>query len=77
MVMWEVEGGCPPYEGTLTAWYQDELQASMVLPLTESSGRMLDTPILHRGHWDRDYYLTITDSGGHRVHLVETITIGG
>ncbi len=76
-VSWSVEGGCPPFSGTVVAWYQDELHPSATYAVTETHGRLLDPPIVHMGAWDRDYYLTIADAAGHRVHLMETITIGG
>jgi hypothetical protein len=73
---WRFEGGCPPFEGTLTAWYQDEMKPSTVFAVDEASGRVLDPPIIHKGYWDRDYYLDVTDAAGRRVHAFATITIG-
>ncbi|HSB90075.1 MAG TPA: hypothetical protein VLD63_08635 [Anaerolineales bacterium] len=31
--------------------------------------------IVHKGYWDRDYYLDITDASGQRLHTFKTITI--
>jgi hypothetical protein len=76
MVHWQVEGGCPPYSGTLTAWYQDEFHPSAIYTITEVTGSQLDSPVLHRGSWDRDYYLTLMDAAGQRIELARTIAVG-
>ena len=75
LVSWRVEGGCPPFEGTITAWYQDERAPSGVYAIDEPSGALVDPPIVHKGTWDRDYYLDITDASGQRLHTFATITI--
>lgn len=76
IVHWQVEGGCPPYKGTLTAWYQDEFKPSTIYTITKVIGSQLDSPILHRGSWDRDYYLDLTDAAGQRIELAKTIAVG-
>jgi hypothetical protein len=76
MVNWQVDGGCPPYQGTLIAWYQDEFKPSAIYTITQATGFQLDSPILHLGSWDRDYYLTLTDAAGQRIDLARTIAVG-
>lgn len=75
VVAWRVEGGCPPFEGTITAWYQDERAPSGVYAIDEPSGVLVDAPIVHKGKWDRDCYLDVTDASGLRLHTFATITI--
>ena len=75
VVSWRVEGGCPPFEGTITAWYQDERAPSGAYAIHEPSGTIVDLPIFHKGQWDRDYYLDLTDASGQHLHTFATITI--
>jgi hypothetical protein len=76
IVRWEVDGGCPPYNGTLTAWYQDEFEPYATYPISEANGQLLDKPILHRGTWDVDYTLEISDGDGHTGRAFQTIGVG-
>ena len=76
IVRWEVEGGCAPYQGTLTAWYQDEFEPYATYPISEANGQLLDKPILHRGVWDIDYTLEISDRDGHTGRAFQTIGVG-
>lgn len=76
IVTWELRGGCPPFLGTISAWYQDEDSPTGTLGFFERSGEWLETPILHFGSWDRDYYLDVADTAGHRLHMLATIGVG-
>lgn len=75
-VQWQVHGGCEPYQGILTAWYQDEFKPYATYRISSPKGRLLDAPILHLGKWDIDYTLEITDRDGHFIRTFQTIAVG-
>jgi hypothetical protein len=76
IVHWDVLGGCAPYQGSITAWYQNEMKPYAIYPISSAKGQLLDAPILHRGTWDIDYTLNLRDAGGHTIETFETIGVG-
>lgn len=76
MISWDVQGGCAPFQAVLTAWYQDETAPYAQYPISTPNGQLLDIPVLHRGVWDIDYILEVSDAGGHSARTVQTIGVG-
>jgi len=68
IVRWEVDGGCAPY--------QDEFEPYATYTISRANGQLLDAPILHRGVWDIDYTLEISDRDGHSGRDFQTIGVG-
>lgn len=76
-VFWGSSGGCPPYNGTITARYQGE-QPYATYSIREPSGYLIDQPPppLHcEGRFQLIYELTLYDGSGQVVTATATTWI--
>lgn len=67
-LVWAVDGGCPPYNGTLTARYVGEEESFATYDINESSGSLFDQPPGRcEGTFTVRYQLVLVDSLGREV----------
>jgi len=77
-VSWTVRGGCPPFQGTITARYTDPNTSYATYPIANSSGDLTDTPPTRcprEGTFTIVYTLTLRDRTGQSVTTTFEIPI--